>query len=72
MYNNNNNNNNNKFIMATEINFNYLFHSIFNASLLCKFNYIEFFCFNISVLLHYTSNVTKHYCHSIYSNIFVI
>jgi hypothetical protein len=50
----NDNNNHNKFIMATKTNFNYLFQSTFNTSILCKFNYREIFCFNISVILQYT------------------
>jgi len=42
------------FKMATKINFNCLFQSIFNTSILCKFNYREILCFNISVILRYT------------------
>jgi len=66
-----------KLIIATKISFNYLFQSIFNISILCKFNYREILCFNISVYLEsykklLSFNTFKYLCNLIISNFIII
>jgi len=68
-----------KFIMVTKISFNYLFQSIFNTSILCKFSYryflFEYFS-NITLLESYQTllsfNTFKYFCNLIISPTIII